>query len=219
MNALLCKERAIVTEIPGTTRDLLEEDLTIGNLHFRLTDTAGIRKTDERIEQEGIRRSKQAMKEADLVLLVFDATQPFTEKEQELLAQAPTEKTLVVWNKIDLLQEMLYPNNLKNREFGKEAPQNFCSERATIAERQGASKNKNSEIKPTPPKTNSSSCLGIDSKPGVHISAKERYGLSDLQTAIEQIIWKGGLPSKEEIVITNQRHQQALQRALSFAMR
>jgi tRNA modification GTPase len=74
MNALLKKDRAIVTEIPGTTRDLLEEELSLGVLNFRLIDTAGIRKTEERIEQEGIVRSKTAFAQADLVLLVFDAS-------------------------------------------------------------------------------------------------------------------------------------------------
>jgi tRNA modification GTPase len=102
MNLLLGKERAIVTNIPGTTRDLLEDQIRLGGLHFRLTDTAGIRETEEVIEQEGIRRSKQAMKGADLVLLVFDATAPLGEEHQELLASAKPDHTIVVWNKIDL---------------------------------------------------------------------------------------------------------------------
>jgi len=102
MNALLGKERAIVTEIAGTTRDLLEEDLRLGGLHFRLIDTAGIRKTDERIEQEGIRRSKQAMLKADLILLLLDASRDLTLSDELLLQQVPREKTILVWNKIDL---------------------------------------------------------------------------------------------------------------------
>ena len=60
-----------VTEIPGTTRDLLEEDFRLGGLHFKLIDTAGVRKTDEIVEQEGIRRTHNAMKEADLILLLL----------------------------------------------------------------------------------------------------------------------------------------------------
>src|SRR3990167_6552293 len=65
MNALLCKERAIVTSIAGTTCDLLEEDLKIGPFHLKLMDTAGIRDTEEIVEKEGVRRSKLAMQEAD----------------------------------------------------------------------------------------------------------------------------------------------------------
>jgi tRNA modification GTPase len=102
MNALLGKERAIVTEIPGTTRDLLEEDLRLGPLHFKLVDTAGIRETEEVIEKEGIRRSQTAMREADLILLLLDASRPLNEQDLQLLEVAPKEKTLVVWNKIDL---------------------------------------------------------------------------------------------------------------------
>jgi tRNA modification GTPase len=101
MNALLGKERAIVTDIAGTTRDLLEEDLQLCGLHFRLIDTAGIRETAEIIEQEGIRRSKNAMKDADLILLLLDASCPLTPQDRDLLALVPPEKTVVVWNKID----------------------------------------------------------------------------------------------------------------------
>ncbi len=102
MNALLGKDRAIVTEIAGTTRDLLEEDLRLGGLHFRLIDTAGIRETEEIVEKEGIRRSKQAMQDADLILLLLDASRLLEEKDLSLLHSAPQQKTVVVWNKIDL---------------------------------------------------------------------------------------------------------------------
>jgi len=102
MNALLGKERAIVTDIPGTTRDLLEEEMKLGNLHFRLVDTAGIRTTQEVIEKEGIRRSLVAMSQADVILLVLDAARGICSETAALLASAPKEKTLLIWNKIDL---------------------------------------------------------------------------------------------------------------------
>ena len=102
MNALLGKERAIVTEVPGTTRDLLEEELRIGGLHFHLIDTAGIRKTDELVEQEGIRRSKQALSSADLILLTMDASRELSEEDLYLANTAPKEKTILIWNKTDL---------------------------------------------------------------------------------------------------------------------
>jgi len=102
MNALLGIDRAIVTEVPGTTRDLLEADLRLGNLHFRLIDTAGIRDTHERIEKEGIRRSKEAMEHADLILLVLDVSLPLCEEGKNLLALVPPHKTVLVWNKCDL---------------------------------------------------------------------------------------------------------------------
>ena len=102
MNALLGKDRAIVTPIPGTTRDLLEDELRLGPLHFRLIDTAGIRETDEPIEQEGVRRSRAAMQRADLLLLLLDASRPLSANDRALLKSAPPGQTILVWNKIDL---------------------------------------------------------------------------------------------------------------------
>lgn len=102
MNALLEQERAIVTPIAGTTRDILYEEMTIGGLPFRVIDTAGIRETEEMIEKEGIRRSKEALQEADLILLVIDAAKVLAHEEQTLFKTLPKEKTIVVWNKVDL---------------------------------------------------------------------------------------------------------------------
>jgi tRNA modification GTPase len=102
MNALLDKERAIVSSIPGTTRDLLEESVLINGLHMRLIDTAGIRDSEELIEQEGVRRSKKALEQADLILLVLDITREVGEEELSLIQQVLEKKTVVIWNKIDL---------------------------------------------------------------------------------------------------------------------
>ena len=100
MNALLQTERAIVTEIAGTTRDLIEADLSLNGWPLHLIDTAGLRATEEVIEKEGIKRSHQAAAEADLILAVIDVTR--LKAGQELLATLPPEKTMIVWNKIDL---------------------------------------------------------------------------------------------------------------------
>jgi len=116
MNALLKQNRAIVTPIAGTTRDLIEESMTLGNLHFRLIDTAGIRKTDEIIEQEGILRSKKAHQEADLTLLVLDASRELLEEDLHLIESLPKEKCILIWNKIDLQvveQEVDFPHQVK----------------------------------------------------------------------------------------------------------
>lgn len=102
MNALLEQDRAIVTPIAGTTRDLIYEEMTISGIPFRLIDTAGIRETEEIVEKEGIRRSKEALEEADLILLVIDAAKELEVEESALLATLPKEKTIVVWNKADL---------------------------------------------------------------------------------------------------------------------
>lgn len=102
MNQLLTRDRAIVTPIAGTTRDLLEDELTLGGLNLRLIDTAGIRDSEELIEKEGIRRSRRAMEEADLILLLLDLTQGLTPTDQELIEQLNGRAAVVIWNKVDL---------------------------------------------------------------------------------------------------------------------
>lgn len=102
MNALSGKNRAIVTSTPGTTRDTLDEELAFGDLHFTLTDTAGIRETEEYIEQEGIKRSFDSAENADLILLILDIKAGWTSEAKELLSKLGLNKTLIVWNKIDI---------------------------------------------------------------------------------------------------------------------
>ncbi len=105
LNALLKTDRAIVTAIPGTTRDVLEEVLNIRGIALRLLDTAGIRDTADPVEQEGVRRSRAAQEQADLVLIVLDGSAPLTEEDRSLLREACShedQKRLVVVNKTDL---------------------------------------------------------------------------------------------------------------------
>lgn len=102
MNALLGKERAIVTPIAGTTRDIVEDDFQLKNLHCKLIDTAGIRHTTDIIEHEGVRRSKEAMGRADIILAVLDASRPHDMSMLEPLQEIPKEKSIFLWNKIDL---------------------------------------------------------------------------------------------------------------------
>jgi tRNA modification GTPase len=102
MNALLGYNRAIVTPVPGTTRDLLVEDVRLRNLHFRLSDSAGLRKTEDLIEEEGVRRTLRSMEQADLILYVVDATQGLHREDEEILHGIHQEKILLVWNKADL---------------------------------------------------------------------------------------------------------------------
>ncbi len=164
MNALLDKDRAIVSHIPGTTRDIVEDHLRINGLHIKLIDTAGIRITEEVIEQEGIRRSKEAMSKANLILFLLDASQPIHPEERALLNTIPKEKCIVVWNKTDL------PH---------------------------------------------SSLESLQGSHTVEVSAKKRQGLEKLHQAIDRVIWEKGPPSREELLITNVRHKEALVQAIT----
>ena len=104
LNALLGEARAIVTDIPGTTRDTVEEQLVLGGIPLRLVDTAGVRDTTDPIEQEGVRRARVKAEAADLVLLVIDQSQPLTAEDRMAIALAPPQRTVLVRNKSDLPQ-------------------------------------------------------------------------------------------------------------------
>lgn len=156
MNLLTGKECSIVTDIPGTTRDLLEKEIHLAGLHLHLIDTAGIRDTEEIVEKEGVKRSIHAAKEADLILLILDSGRPDVLPDLSLF---PVEKTIAVWNKTDLPFSPL-PN----------LPFTYVKE----------------------------------------VSAKEEIGIENLKEAIYHFIWNGNPPSKDEVVLTNGRHFQAL---------
>jgi len=160
MNALIGKNRAIVSPIAGTTRDTVDAELQIGGFHVVLTDTAGIRDVGEEIEQEGIKRSKEALQSADLILFLADGTKGWTEEEQAIAPLLPQNRTFLVWNKIDLPHQ--------------EAPTHFNS---------------------------------------VKISAKENLGIETLKSAIESHLFSGHGPTEEGVVLTELRHEQALQQA------
>ncbi len=106
MNQMLRESRAIVTDIPGTTRDTIREDMRLRGIPISLIDTAGIRETDDQIEAIGIEKSRDSWSEADLVLLVLDAGSPLSGEDREILRQAEAEKTIVVLNKADLPQQI-----------------------------------------------------------------------------------------------------------------
>ncbi len=106
MNALLRRERAIVTDIPGTTRDVVSETIVVGGVPLIVMDTAGIRTDADRIEQLGVERARRAAADADLILLVFDDSEPLQPADEEicrmLTANGPDASVVVVINKIDL---------------------------------------------------------------------------------------------------------------------
>ena len=106
LNALLQEDRAIVTDIPGTTRDTIEESIKIGGVPLVLMDTAGLRETDNKVEKIGIERAKKSMEQADLVLAVIDGSHSLEKEDRELLSSLKGRKSMVILNKYDLPQEV-----------------------------------------------------------------------------------------------------------------
>ena len=101
-NALVGAARAIVTEVPGTTRDLVTETIDLDGLRVTLVDTAGLRETADIVEAEGVARSRQAADVADLILIVTDASQPLSQDELDILPQTIHKKAVIVANKCDI---------------------------------------------------------------------------------------------------------------------
>ena len=106
LNMLSGAERAIVTEIPGTTRDVVEESVNVGGLMLRLADTAGIRQTTDHVEKIGIERSYARISEADLVILVLDSSNALSVEDRKLLEWTKGQTRIIVLNKTDLMQQL-----------------------------------------------------------------------------------------------------------------
>lgn len=102
LNKLLDEERAIVTDIPGTTRDILQEYINIGGIALNIIDTAGIRNTDDKIEKIGVEKSKEYARKADLIFLMIDNSKKLDKDDLELIKFVENKKTIVIINKIDL---------------------------------------------------------------------------------------------------------------------
>lgn len=117
LNYLTRKNRAIVTDIPGTTRDVIEETVNIGGIPIKLTDTAGVRETEDPVESIGVTRSLEALKKADFVILLLDATDWQSEEDRRLfeLVESHQEHYLTVFNKMDLLNDESKAEEIRKR--------------------------------------------------------------------------------------------------------
>ena len=118
LNAILKEERAIVTEIEGTTRDTIEEFININGIPLNLIDTAGIREAKDEVEMIGIEKSKKLAQDADLIIAIFDSSKDFSKEDIEILEIAKNKKSIIILNKIDLEQKITHENpklrNFKN---------------------------------------------------------------------------------------------------------
>jgi len=167
LNALLREDRAIVTPIPGTTRDIIEEVVNVRGIPLKIMDTAGLRHTRDRVEVEGVRRTRDRLARADLVIWVVDGSEPITAQDLDILPEVQPRKTVVAMNKNDL------PPRLDPRGLGEHLP--------------GA--------------------------PLIPLSALHHSGIDRLEEAIRDLVLNGRQDSSAEILLSNLRHKQALERA------
>lgn len=184
LNFLSGYERAIVTNIEGTTRDILEEQVNINGILLNLIDTAGIRKTEDVIEKIGVDRALEYAEDADLIIYVVDASRPLDDNDFRIIDYIYERKTIILLNKNDLKMEILQENLQKVIEIKhKELEMN----------RKNNNRNKNISI--------------------VSISAKEETGIEEFGNVLKEMFFKGDLHFNDEIYITNVRQKNALQRA------
>lgn len=120
LNAVLRENRAIVTDIPGTTRDIIEEYVNIDGIPLRIIDTAGIRNTDDLVEQIGVDKAKETVEKADLIIAVFDASREMSDEDYEIIELIKDKKSIILLNKTDLptkYDEAYLKSIINNREI------------------------------------------------------------------------------------------------------
>ncbi len=210
LNSLLNEQRAIVSEIAGTTRDTIEETLTIEGIEFRLIDTAGIRAhTQDRIEQLGMDKTREKIDQADIVLEILDATTP-----QEDLLDIDEEKLIRVMNKTDLISEDLFNDNplifagssghLPSSLAGKgktDTPSAFLYDAVLRDKDLGSSQSEHGVSTDFQPNFSGSHLI--------FISAKKSKGIDLLKKALVNRVLLGK-KIREGTVVTNARHHHAL---------
>lgn len=185
LNALLARERAIVTELPGTTRDVIEEYLNINGLPIRIMDTAGIRNAHDLVETEGVKRSLQAIEWADIVLAVFDLASGIKDEDMMVLQKIKDRRHIIVLNKSDLKHRL----DMGIFSVGTLMPHSSSNGR----EETGNGK--------------------IYYQGTVIISAKTGDGIDSLKEKVCSAVLKSGV-STEGVFITNLRHKTAIDGAI-----
>lgn len=175
LNTLSRSQKAIVTEIPGTTRDVIEERINIGNIILNLSDTAGIRKTDDFVEKIGVKRSIEKIDEADLVIYLLNVESDIDDEDKEILSKIQNKgiKLITVINKIDKGQKLKFDSILDElKRFGV-----------------------NEVIK---------------------MSVLNDEGIDELKNKIEEIFNTNDLDFENELIITNERHRDLLNKSKEY---
>ncbi|WP_136479117.1 tRNA uridine-5-carboxymethylaminomethyl(34) synthesis GTPase MnmE [Acetivibrio thermocellus] len=169
LNELSGKSKAIVTDIPGTTRDIIEEYININGIPLRIIDTAGIRETEDVVEKIGVEKTHRAIDEADLVIMMIDAKRGMDEDDNRILTMLGDKKLIILINKIDLVDEKQI-NEIESLLKGRKC---------------------------------------------IRTSVKEGTGISELENAITELFVQGEVSVNEEILLTNIRHKNLIDMAIS----
>ena len=188
LNALLGEERAIVTEIAGTTRDTLEETINLNGIILIITDTAGIRETEDIVEKIGIGKAREKLENADLVLYIVDSSEELDENDEEIVRLLQDKKSIVLLNKshMETVTTREMAEAMIRRETEKTEEPDDC------------------------PRTEDTPKKEVYKYPVIYISALEGTGIDLLEDKIREMFYQGDLTSSRDIYITNMRHKASL---------
>ena len=189
LNALLKLDRAIVSDQPGTTRDVIDESMDVRGIPLRLLDTAGLRPTRDTIESEGLRRTEDAIAEADVLLLVLDGAEGVTDEDRAVFEAYGSRRHLLVMNKMDLPESRSFSLlSLGEGQGEGSASLSPWRERARVR-----GKGEGPEF--------------------VKVSAKTGEGLDHLTSVIQSVCLKEGLEATPSVLVTRLRHKASLEQA------
>lgn len=191
LNLLVGQDRAIVTDIAGTTRDTLEETVNLGGFTLNIIDTAGIRNTEDVVEKIGVEKARTISEEADLILYVMDSSTPLDENDVDIVRMIKDKKTIILLNKSDL-DEVIDKSSVDTL-FS-----DVCGKSGSVYEvlKTGEEKQKNENI-----------CM-------IRISARKNDGLDLLVDLIKNMFFHGQISYDDEVYITSSRHKEVLLEAL-----
>lgn len=188
LNRLAGEEKAIVTDIAGTTRDILEVQINLNGITLNLIDTAGIRSTEDKVEKIGVEKAKKFANDADLIIYVVDSSVPLDENDREIMKLIGKKKSMVLLNKSDLeavvSEEEIYGYFFENLQKGAESGEESFCEYAIYKQEP----------------------LTI-----IKTSTKEKNGLEEFEKAVKEMFFKGEISLDNEVFITNIRHKELLE--------
>lgn len=193
LNLLVGQDRAIVTDIAGTTRDTLEETVNLGEFTLNIIDTAGIRNTEDVVEKIGVEKAKTISEEADLILYVMDSSIPLDENDADIIRMIKDKKTIILLNKSDL-------DEVVDKSSVDALFSNVCEKKCSLYELSGAEKDEN---------RNDNENIYM-----IKISARKNDGLDSLVSLIKKMFFHGQISYDDEVCITSSRHKEALLEAL-----
>ena len=216
LNQLLGHDRAIVSAIPGTTRDTIEETANIRGLPVVFIDTAGLREARDEIELEGVRRSRESLARAEFILHVLDASEPLTTADEKYFAEFAGKKRILVVNKTDLPRK--WGAEELARQVGVQA--SACSpdklklelqRDSRVTERRPPARHEEGE--------SSQRAVPEAGAPIVEVCCLSGQGIDALKDAIKELVWSGEIRAEMLQVMINSRHQDALTRARAATQR